>query len=793
MKKKYDGSITVFLALILVLILSLVLVTCEQARVSALRSYAQLMLDAASESAAADYYRPLFDEYGLFALNMGYGKRKTDPGRFESTLLLYAQECSDEITIARCGLSNTIPFLSEGGEIVRRQMLEAEEDTIVSDVLEGLLEKLGIISSENKMASALSRKIGIEAELYRIDEYTLELMRLVDGVRCDVSALSGECSEYGIESSFIKKFFVLPFNSINLGINNQTVYRDVVARCINPVKKLGEADELAYRMISCGERIDMLRSVRSDYEQAKQEASEEQKSDILSEIERIDLEIGEYEALLNNTKTELTNCLSELGELCSRTQQNIIDAEAVVGSVGAVQAELQPSVLAYEEFVKSLSEDFSEDMIDELSSSIETMKAYVGLGTDVNVTDFAAIKSTLESDRMLLEESDYGQKLTYLGDDESSLRSLIDDLSHLKNCFSEFSYSGLQFDYSGFGDGGIGEAVEKGIEEGIESGLSAVYLEILLDEDYQYSKARMNTDYLPEYAEVPGDSSGGASRDGVSAADIMADVFGEGIPVILSSFLSEAAIEIYEKSLEAMYVHDYFESFAECIEKTGDFLTYGQEYILCGHSEDDVNLASVTSRIMLVRLFFSGLHYFTDSTANALAETASQAADITGLPFLSVVMKYAILLLWSLEQAMIETSAILSGRSVPIITTGDSACVDFSELLVMSPELIRNKAEGFTKEAFGLGYEEYILLFLLITDSDDIVKRTINMAQENIRYEYDDNFLMVNCIAGFSAYMNVEASAKYTQIFKSLQKGLISPAGYKVSVSSRYSYEGVNY
>ena len=71
MVKKKDGSITVFLTLILLLILSLIMTILEGARISVAQVFAERALITSMDSLLAEYYRPLFDEYHIFALDLG--------------------------------------------------------------------------------------------------------------------------------------------------------------------------------------------------------------------------------------------------------------------------------------------------------------------------------------------------------------------------------------------------------------------------------------------------------------------------------------------------------------------------------------------------------------------------------------------------------------------------------------------------------------------------------------------------------------------------------------------------
>ncbi len=71
--KTCRGSITVFASLALLLVASFLLALLEAARVEGLESYAEMNRVNALESVLSEYNRELFEEYGIFLLDVGYG------------------------------------------------------------------------------------------------------------------------------------------------------------------------------------------------------------------------------------------------------------------------------------------------------------------------------------------------------------------------------------------------------------------------------------------------------------------------------------------------------------------------------------------------------------------------------------------------------------------------------------------------------------------------------------------------------------------------------------------------
>ena len=67
------GSITVFLSMIMAVVISAVTMSVESARLACTRIYMKQAGAYSLESVFADYYMPLFKDYGLMFLDVTYG------------------------------------------------------------------------------------------------------------------------------------------------------------------------------------------------------------------------------------------------------------------------------------------------------------------------------------------------------------------------------------------------------------------------------------------------------------------------------------------------------------------------------------------------------------------------------------------------------------------------------------------------------------------------------------------------------------------------------------------------
>lgn len=90
-RKKQQAGITVFASLSLLLVASFLLVLLEAARVHGLSSYAKMVRMQSLESLFSNYNRHIFDEFGIFLLDGGFGTGQMDLTGINGRLQDYSQ------------------------------------------------------------------------------------------------------------------------------------------------------------------------------------------------------------------------------------------------------------------------------------------------------------------------------------------------------------------------------------------------------------------------------------------------------------------------------------------------------------------------------------------------------------------------------------------------------------------------------------------------------------------------------------------------------------------------------
>ncbi len=187
------GSITVFFSLVFVTIVSVLGATIESARWACVRLYLRQAVDDGIRSVFADYYKPLFEEYGVLFLDETYGQDTVmveekleeyllcninpNYGELFRRLFLYKGDVTD--TLVR----DKVLAIDGMGEVFRKSAYEYMKYRIPADLAESFLEQLDFINQAEVLRDFFSQIQGIQEDLSKIDEMVLEINGFVEETR----------------------------------------------------------------------------------------------------------------------------------------------------------------------------------------------------------------------------------------------------------------------------------------------------------------------------------------------------------------------------------------------------------------------------------------------------------------------------------------------------------------------------------------------------------------------------------------------------------------------------------
>ncbi|MCR5431889.1 MAG: DUF5702 domain-containing protein [Lachnospiraceae bacterium] len=831
------GAITVFLSFTFLLITSLIMVLLEGARMRAAATIADMQLTTCVESLLGEFYRPLYEKYGVFGIDTAFGGKVPDMEELTNVFKGFLGESSFGLTPEEGKITATRPFVTKDGKTFLKQVEEYEKYCAAIDTLGPLLERIGILSKENEVYKIYERQMEIEDSLAMIDRNTLILMDKIDGLVCNGSTI-GEVHEL-----FVKSFMTRGIDPVSAGINNTDVWMLLEDRYFNPEIYVDNAVQKIKMAIPEVERRDELkkqlsdllenRRVLSDDISAKREnlniliekntADEDGEkgkdnkkgepaeiTDLRAEIDKLlesadetDADIRELSQEVNDLNESINDLVlsatAHTDELMRKVSGCLLEAKEAVEIIEEdreIANNARPMIEMFEKLLENSRDILSKESYSAFRVSLSRMRRYTGM--DGKMPDFEIMEDTLRKDVSVLSsierEANISTDVSRAAVSEVSLTNLLgwnEKMNGVRNSIAEFSYDKLVFDYSEMKPDRILCELSDGLKRTVAKG----FLGLLVDED-KLSEKRLDvrnrpsdlSEAEPEGFRDAGDiltdelgkESGAESFCGVDAANMMSEV-GRNI--------EEKEPGFAEKMLLLLYIREHFGDNIDRVTSSQGALAYEQEYILFGGRSDVENLAEMATMIMLVRMVTSGAYVMSNTALHMrAAEIASSMVGFTGLYFLTAIVKYMILFVWSAEQAIVETAAIIAGKKVPIITTSSSYCIDSFDPAALTHEGIKSKVKTFRESEVSLVYGDYLFIFMITVPGEELCLRTMDLIEENMRWGYDESFLLENCITGFDANLVFSCPSRYISIFDGLFTDIQTPSGYGFVRSDSVNY-----
>ena len=178
----------------------------------------------------------------------------------------------------------------------------------------------------------------------------------------------------------------------------------------------------------------------------------------------------------------------------------------------------------------------------------------------------------------------------------------------------------------------------------------------------------------------------------------------------------EGKTDLVEKGFLILYAKAHFKNFLSKVKEDDkkEALRYGLEYLIAGKESDEANLSSVANRIFGLRTIVWYGYFLTRKDKMAEAEAIAAAiASVLALPAAIEIIKYGIVMGWSMDEARKEVKSLLKGEDIP---------------------LLPGKSEGVK-----LKYQSFLDSFLVIT-SGKLPVRMVKLIEQNIKLRYYQGF-----------------------------------------------------
>lgn len=781
---KKEGVITCFLSLILLLILSLVSVTLESARVAGARFLTDSYTRMAMDSVMAGYSGALFDRYHVFAYNTGETSQseieavlKTETEYYINRNLQAGNQMLWSPVLQEVQIDDYRLLTEERGKVFREEAAEYMKYRGTAVLVELLFSSLGVFQGAQETMELMEAKAETEEALAEIDACILDLFESVDGfVRDDLGIRQNIWGKVKVKKYFVKKLLFDEVTTESTQINHDVLFEAVQAQYLNPQEQidgmmghLEEFDTAEERLKEIGVRLEALEEESFFSNPAASAEKALLEAEQVFYMGKLQLASLQYRSALRDWKFVVSGC-KEATQKALATLEEIRNKQALAVN----------KVLQYEDQLLEAAEWLDTSLYEELIKGLATMKQYVDLETE----GAQCITDIVQMEKSLIQNEDVLSRVMELIEENAQEESQTSGLARLmlaeaSLAISDYTQEGLCFDYSEIHLEAEGESPVDGFQNLLLCGVS----ELILEDTAEIPQTTLTDGSLVSIAltEAPAPEEGDGSMGWLDAESAgMSSVLGtmnDNSPFAgVVSWIGKEGAELFERVLFLSYLSDHFSNY-EKQREAESVLAHEQEYILCGNLRDDLNLYEVIGRILLVRIVFNLIHVLSDAEKCGVAqETAVGLLGVTGLPILVSMMKFLILFVWATEGALVETAALLQGKKLSAMPTKEEFPVGFSELLLMSKTMIQQKAEQLSdKEGVAFGYSEYLMLFLLLQNIEIQSMRALDLIQENLALE-ESGFRVSQLVCSFTA----QAKYMVPELFTDLPFSRRKTGGYIV-------------
>jgi hypothetical protein len=654
----------------------------------------------------------------------------------------------------------------------------------------------------------MEEKLKAEDELAEIDRGILELMELLDGI--ETSSMGVEITSDGslqTVAPFIKMVCCVDVTKDNVGINNEKVFEVLkdhysnpkttfdsisadmnrVEQILNEITSLKEdkqAAEMTHQQVV--EELGALNSKgnRNEENKTQIEALHEQIDATEEAIDQIDNSINGQESSLQIAVSSVRASKDYILQIVTGILPKIDKALSAIDKILLETEVAAPMIKEYEEVLASEKEYIDADVYSSLEESLAEIKKYVS--ANEKGYDFEGMKSILTKDRTVLITTQ-----NYLAQAEEDFtaehyQQANEAFEAAGTALSEYQIGGLTLDYSSLVLDKSGQNTP--IEE-LCNLFTQGLTDLVMDES-SISDSELTTDYalpseIADYGEENGDWLGELSLflensitgQGKTGMDELFETF--SAETEMSGNLADGMNEVTEQLLYQEYLKDHFGKYQAEYIGTQEFsdrtdkpstLEYEQEYLLAGKSSDQNNISSVVTRIILLRTVADFTSILGNKSVQAEAKlVAASLVGFTGMPMLISLTQVLILLMWAFAEALLDTCALMIGKEVPILKK--SITLQFPDLFLINRKYLQQKAlQVPDSKELSISYQDYLRVFLFMSDRNELTYRSMDLMQENIRLRYQqEEFQIINCLYGFETEADYIIGSKFTA-FSYVQK-----------------------
>ena len=179
------------------------------------------------------------------------------------------------------------------------------------------------------------------------------------------------------------------------------------------------------------------------------------------------------------------------------------------------------------------------------------------------------------------------------------------------------------------------------------------------------------------------------------------------------------------------------------------------EFILEGKYNEYENLKSIQYRILAIRFAMNMAHLMADGEKQAaIRRMAASTGGIIAPGIGNAVVYGAILFLWTAAESYVDFGMLVEGKEVPLWKDQESWQTDLEKILERQWE----KSER--KEAKGVGYEMYLRLLGILSDTETSLERMQTLIHLNMQKSGMPDFQLSDMVSEFCAETVIQGSVQ---------------------------------
>jgi len=220
------------------------------------------------------------------------------------------------------------------------------------------------------------------------------------------------------------------------------------------------------------------------------------------------------------------------------------------------------------------------------------------------------------------------------------------------------------------------------------------------------------------------------------------------------------ALSVYERLLFQEYLFRYAGNYLDV--RPGSALDYQVEYLLFGEVYDTDNLRKTAAAICGLRETANMISLLNSAEKKeAINAVASVLAAAVLAPEAAPIFEGIIVIAWTCLESLQDTRVILDGGSVPLLKDDTTWQSDLQSVLDF-----RREDSGEQTES-GLNYEDYLRIFMYLSDSETVTYRFMDVMEMDIRLtEGNEYFRLDGCIDYLEVAATVYSEYGYTYELK---------------------------